>query len=224
MNKADAAPYVRISSNGGPDPSPLLCALAHVAARKLSDGSMIAGRCVNASWIVARVLRRLGQPATPMSVEALATNAKTLELLEKHGSLPRTAREGKAWRKAGAWMVQIDTADASDPNDDGLRGHVVVLSDGWIIDAAASQFHRPQHRIVAPEVLLLRAPDDFAAGGIAAEAKGDQGDAIAYVARPDDVRFTRAPGFTAHNLNLASADYIEQAVRALLAASPEITP
>lgn len=216
----EAPERVRVVAPEGEQPSAALLTYAEIASVAFSRGTMLISRCLNASWITARTLRRLGLPAQPMSVDATLGNAAMLRLLQKHGRGPTTQAEGKAWADAGAWMIQCDPdRSPEDEANNRFPGHVVVLSGDWVVDAAASQFHRPARRIAAPEVLLFKAPVGFATGEEAAEVPGMYGDMAVYRARPWDRRHEHAEGFSASHLNIRTANEVERAVRKLLSAS-----
>ena len=204
--------YVRIANSDG---SPLPAALgdfAEAAAPLLSDGRLLTTRCVNASWITARTLRWLGLPATVVCVDALIANDVMRRLVDQHGGPPCSETESLRWRDDGAWIVQTSPSEEMDASTNRFGGHVVVLSGEWLVDTAASQFHRPSKRIASPEVLIARTPDAFISGEQPLEIEGLYGEVMMYRVRPGDRRHEQAAGFSAQPVNVHCANQIQKAI------------
>jgi hypothetical protein len=165
-----------------------------ILERALRDDS-----CLNATRVLLEVFRKLGVRARPLSVRAMALNAKFLEGLGKPGDPVENT--------PGAWGVGIETRPGVG-SPTGWAGHLVTLVENHIlVDGSARQFTRPHVDIVLPSVLVGewskkgRAYYDLAHGGV-----------IEYRARPRDLSFQAQPGFRPHEENLKLAQEIYEKI------------
>lgn len=164
-------------------------------------------RCVNASWVCVEALRGLGFEAEAVSVHFWAKN-KELRAYESRctgaGDDPPLPPE--------AWGAEAFA------DDESWVGHVVILVGDILIDAAASQFHRPDRGLLFPEVLVVPVGPGFLAGK-PARFQCDNGFLIGY-RKLEDERFRNAPGFSATASNVVLLDLLRSRMRDLLASRP----
>lgn len=192
----------------------LVAAYARVAGERFPQW-FTERRCINATWVCREVMRRYGvADVATVSVSVQIANREALAFMELHGKLPETSEELGAWSQCGAHLIAVDTSTADDDHGSEYPGHVAVAVQGWLIDAAASQFHRPARGIAMPEVLVIGASGGFLQGSEPILMETDEGALVRYAVRTDDRAYEAAQGFRRTPGNLFAADEIERLLRA----------
>lgn len=111
------------------------------------------GNCIESARLATTVLPKLGVPCTAMACDVIVSNRSASDLID-HG-VPLAD-----W-PPGAWSVGVD-CDYQSPGASfqeperrrGFGGHLVVVGDGWFLDATAPQFARPRQGIVVLAALV----------------------------------------------------------------------
>jgi hypothetical protein len=175
---------------------------------------------VNSTWVCLEIMRRYGLvSARALSVEFAVMNRRCVEEIEALGRMP-TNEEALEWlANRGVHMVQIDTTnimETTDPN--AWPGHVVAIVQGWLVDSAVSQVHRPHKQIIVPEILIAdtRQEPKFLRGKEPLLMTTDEGALARYNARPADRSYERGRGFQAHEGNQEIADEIHGRMQDIL--------
>ena len=153
--------------------------------------------CLNASRVLIEVCRELGHPARPLAVEAVAMNAEWVAFLAEH---ERTPEQGEC---PGAWA--LGCLGPQYMSENGYEGHVVVWTQGHLVDLSAAQFSRPDRSIKTPEAIVARTPAAWERGEINLALPMPDGAVLSYLALPRERAFEDTPGFarSAHNLEAA---------------------
>jgi len=186
----------------------LLDSYAAVASEYLPQW-FAASRCLNATRITIEVLAQFGVATRAQPTQVLVMNEVMWREVTRRGRLPESEAESLEWMNAfGAYSVGV-TGEAADDLPPGYPAHLIAVADGYLIDAAARQFHRPAHEIYTPEVLLTRMTRSTSPWIV----EGPNGTVISYQAL-DDQSYRTVAGFQRSAHNLDAADAIARRVRA----------
>lgn len=166
--------------------------------------------CINGTWICCEVLRRFGIEARPVSVQLTAANKIWLEKLQANGGWPNGKAESDAWAAEGGYALAVGRM--SPETELKWNGHLVAAACGLLVDVAAGQFSRPQHKIEIPQVFLSETKPGWL-DGKAIFLYGPHGAVLSYKAHPEDETFRECPGFRPSETNLKVARWIEDAMR-----------
>ena len=114
--------------------------------------------CILATAVGVGVCERYGIPAEPLSVEVQAINLAMYRYISRADVDPFDPTH-IASRPDDAWGVGISNRAEEDygvPNRGGWNGHLVVNLPGTgFLDLNASQFHRPQKRLIVPPAIAV---------------------------------------------------------------------
>ncbi len=166
MGKSSRAPHEQLA---------VIAAYRDVASKVLPR-HLSPDRCVNATAICLRVLRKYRVPAEAISVEAECHNADAGLAVDKDGD-PYSAFLSK------------------EPGTEGWIGHVVAVAAGLLIDSAASQMSRPPRGILVPEVLLVPLQYPPPEDGWQSFISSGSGIVVRYRAHPEDRGHLELPGW-----------------------------
>jgi hypothetical protein len=196
------------------------------AAAAILPRTMEKTRCLNASRVTIETLKEFGISSLPVSVKAMYMNKVWYDLVHANEGFPHDEAERDEWIAKGGWCMAIDTKSR---NSECYPGHVIVAvpTHTLLIDAAASQFSRPNHGVKVPEVLMIPISSParmrgFLTGREQAAFSDDDGSAWAfYTARPDDRGYETAVGFQPHDGNLEVVGYITTMMKNMLTSYPD---
>ncbi|OHD23816.1 MAG: hypothetical protein A2Y38_17150 [Spirochaetes bacterium GWB1_59_5] len=164
--------------------------------------------CLNATRVIIGVLDYFGVACREMSVLALVFNEVWWKRMEEKNAFPESAEESDTWVADGGWSLYC--GPDNEETSTGWPGHLVVLAAGHLIDPFARQFCRNDHKILAPDILVVPVSRDFATGAKHVHFKPPEAPAgfnsvIAYRALPHDKRYEEMPGWTNQRENPAVA-------------------
>jgi hypothetical protein len=195
-------------------PGPFIRAFAEVAPPILA-ANFRPDCCLNATRVVLLTMETFGVKAVPLSVRALAMNARYVERIREHGAFPDRQMLDRWVEEDGAWAVGIDTDSATEEGK--WNGHLVAIAQGWMIDAAAGQFARPDRSMNVPQVFTGFASPRFMKAREAAVYQLKDRTQLSYYARLDDASVWRKyEGFQPHAVNRRVSAEIASAMRARL--------
>lgn len=111
--------------------------------------------CIATTKILREILEYYGFKSQPMAVSVHIYNARLIELMDA-GPLPENEEEKMAlFERTGAWGIGIGQSGSQD------GCHVVLQSQGFLLDASLDQAERPERGIELPELLAVPVPPRF---------------------------------------------------------------
>jgi hypothetical protein len=173
--------------------------------------------CLNASRVAIDALREFKVTAKQVSVYALFVNKEWWAKFQEHS--PVSLANFTQWKEdPKAWSVGVDTSYPQTKHN--WPGHLVVVTQRYLIDSAAAQYDRPQHGINLPWVLLTDLVPGFLTGRnpivteLSEKARG------IYSARPDDKSYLLTAGFSRHDRNVKVTKAVVERMKRLLGKLP----
>lgn len=135
---------------------PVLGQFAEVARPEILKGHAAAS-CIASTWITIKVLGELGYRASPLQVQLSVGNDKYRQICDKIGP-PKTLYQANEWyEQFGAHAVGV----GFDPPKPGIGGHLIVVVEGYLVDASIDQVNDSSTLISAPAVHWGRADPAF---------------------------------------------------------------
>lgn len=106
--------------------------------------------CVASTRIGLGAFRRLGIPARPLPVEVAIFNPTMARLL-REGTHPTLALADPR-----AWSVGAGPDDSTPLKPKGWKGHLVILTESFLVDLSLDQFARPERNLDLEPIALPR--------------------------------------------------------------------
>ncbi|MBZ5619903.1 MAG: hypothetical protein LAQ69_14450 [Acidobacteriia bacterium] len=151
--------------------------------------------CINSTRVLFDVYRAVRISAEAASVRTRIYSPGFVNRAYREGRMPESAEEVHSWTlEPGVWSVGI--GHGLDHGKNKWPGHLVLRSEGDLIDATIDQANRPQHGIVMPPMLLLaHTPDAFwrAEDLLGVEVNDCQ---VVYESRPRDNSYLVSPAWS----------------------------
>lgn len=114
--------------------------------------------CYQISEAMAFALNELGVPAHAQACDVYAWNAdflrykngepiKAPRVKQKNTRHPQRKRRGAIKTRPDLDPYTLALYHEQEVEGGGYNGHVICIADGWVLDATASQFHRPHKKV-----------------------------------------------------------------------------
>lgn len=156
------------------------------------------GTCILASRVSIEVMSYFGFRPEPLTVSVFIANRQFAERSEREGGIPTGPAADELVRQCGdedgSWTVGVGFG--GDPLPNRWPGHLVVVCEGFVLDASIGQASRPERNITLPPAWVFSASDAFLRGDTTRTGDGPNGETVSYRAYPSSVGYVGAPDWT----------------------------